>query len=255
MAPATDPTAAPSRWVDLEGAFNVRDLGGLPAGGHVTARNVVYRGDSLDDVTPSDIEFLTGHVGLRTVVDLRGPEESRAERGWMSHAGIRYQRIPLFDLTGEATAGVRRAMATDVPAAYREMLALAAPAVAEVVSVVAGVRSAGGPALVHCAAGKDRTGIVVAVLLAAVGVDDEAIVADYLATGERLGTVRAALRRRAVYAESPGPLPAFSAEPIEAVLEVLRGQPGGANGFLSRAGAPAQHVSRLADVMLAPAGG
>jgi hypothetical protein len=250
--PAADGT--PGRWVDLQGAFNVRDLGDLPAGGPVTARNVVYRGDSLDGATPSDIEFLTRRAGLRVVVDLRGPEEPGTERDWLARAGIRYRRIPLFDLTGETTAGIRRSMVDDVPAAYREMLALAAPAVAEVVSVVAGARPGTGPVLVHCAAGKDRTGIVAAVLLAAVGVDDEAIVADYLATGERLAAVRAELRRRSGYAQPAGPLPAFTAEPIEAVLDVLHAQPGGVHGFLIQAGAPAADVSRLPEVMLAPAG-
>jgi protein-tyrosine phosphatase len=248
------------RWVELEGAFNVRDLAGLPAGGRVTASNVLYRGDNLDGLTPADVEVLTRGRGLRTVVDLRSEGELLARAEWLSKAGVDYRHIPLFDLTGEAGTDVRRDIGSDLPAAYRTMLALAAPAIAEIVGVVIDVGSVDGPVLVHCAAGKDRTGIVIAVLLTAVGVSREDVVADYLATGDRLAAVRVGLARRAMYRSDPdssgrsAPLPVFSAEPIEAVLDVLRRDYGGAEGFLRGAGVSPDQVASLARVFLAEAG-
>jgi protein-tyrosine phosphatase len=169
----------------------------------------------------------------------------------MAQTGVEYRHIPLFDLTGEAGTGVRREIGSDLPAAYRTMLALAAPAIEEIVGVIVDERSADGPTLVHCAAGKDRTGIVTAVLLSGVGVSDENVVADYLLTGERLPAVRAALSRRPMYAAGPGQLPVFSAEPIETVLAVLRHDYGGANRFLAQAGVSSAQLRALAAVLLA----
>jgi protein-tyrosine phosphatase len=162
----------------------------------------------------------------------------------------------LFDLTGEAGTGVRRDIVADLPAAYRTMLMLAAPAIAEIVGVIVDDRFEDGPILVHCAAGKDRTGIVIAVLLSALGVSEDDVIADYLLTGERLAAVRAALARRAVYAAPAGQsgqaqsLPAFSAEPIETVLAVLRHDYGGAGDFLTQAGVSPQQLQALGDVLL-----
>ncbi|MDI1288337.1 MAG: tyrosine-protein phosphatase [bacterium] len=238
------------RWVTLEGAYNVRELGGLSAGDRVTASDVLYRGDTLDRVTAGDVNVLTRRLGLRAVVDLRSEAEVGGSAPWMSAHGIAYHHVPLFDLTGEAGSAVRGDLASNVPAAYRRMLALATPAMAEIVSVVADRDAAGGPTLVHCAAGKDRTGIVVAVLLSAVGASDETVITDYLATGERLADVRAALARRAMYTAGPKSLPPFSAAPVETVLTVLREEYGGADGFLTQAGVPESTLHRLRDVML-----
>jgi protein-tyrosine phosphatase len=94
------------------------------------------------------------------------------------------------------------------------------------------------PALVHCAAGKDRTGITVAVLLAAAGVEEADIVADYVVTGLRLDRVRAALSRRGGYPEDmviPEPAP-LDAAPIEGVLAALADL-GGAAAYLRDHGA------------------
>jgi protein tyrosine/serine phosphatase len=240
-----------TRWLALEGAFNVRDLGGLPTARGVIKSGVLYRGDSLVDLTATDIAMLVGEHGLRTVIDLRSEFEQPGPADWMVQSGIAYRHMPLFDLSGEAAAGVRRNLADDVPAAYREMLVLAAPALVDIVRTMVADPDAGVPALVHCAAGKDRTGIVTAVLLSAVDVPDDLVVDDYLATGERLDVVRAALRRRYTYPPNSAPLPLFTAEPVEAVLDALRTDYGGAGAFLQRAGVPSDQIAALAGVLVA----
>lgn len=240
---------AAGRWVDLAGAFNVRDIGGLPAGASVTATGMLYRGDSLDDLTTDDVVTLTER-GVRTVIDLRSDFERTGPPDWMALNGVEYQHMPLFDLTGEAAAGIRTNIVSDVSAAYREMLELAAPAVADVAGVIADDHTA-GVTIVHCAAGKDRTGIVIGVLLLAVGVHPDSVVSDYLATGERLALVRAALARRGVYGQRTAPLPPFDAEPIESIVAVLQQKYGGADRFLLKAGLPVDALEALSRRLLA----
>jgi protein-tyrosine phosphatase len=240
---------AAGRWVDLAGAFNVRDIGGLPAGARMTATNVLYRGDSLDELTPDDLVKLSER-GVRTVIDLRSDLEHTGAPDWMARSGVEYRHLPLFDLTGEAAAGFRTNIVSNVSAAYREMLVLAAPAIAVVAGVIAD-RHSDGVTVVHCAAGKDRTGIVIATLLLAVGVQPDSVISDYLATGEKLTLVRAALARRGVYGQQTLQLPPFDAEPIEAIVAVLQQEHGGADRFLLKAGLPAELLEALSHRLLA----
>jgi protein-tyrosine phosphatase len=242
------------RWLELEGAFNVRDVGGAPAGPWFTTPDVLYRGDNLDQLTPADIAFLAGQRGLRAVVDLRSAVECPAPPPWIAAAGVDYRQIPLLDMSGETLSSVGTALETDVRAAYREMAERAGPGIVDVVSVLASPGGRTGPVLVHCAAGKDRTGIVVAVILAALGVPDEFVVADYMATAERLGAVRAALSQRPpyrdAYRDAPVALPPMTPAAIEAVLDAVRDEPGGARGYLTRWGVSSDQLARLEQLML-----
>ena len=92
----------------------------------------------------------------------------------------------------------------------------------------------------HCAAGKDRTGVVVALALAAVGVPREAIVADYMATGDRITEIMARLRASPTYAEELAPYSDDSRRPraeiMERVFDVLDERHGGAAGWLAAQG-------------------
>ena len=94
-----------------------------------------------------------------------------------------------------------------------------------------------GAALVHCAAGKDRTGVLVALALSAVGVRPEAIIADYAATGERIGPLLARLRRSPMYAADMGSEPDESHRPrpqtMAAFLEQVSSRYGGAIPWLA----------------------
>lgn len=250
------PSDTTVRWVELEGAFNVRDVGGKPAGRQFTAPDVLFRGDNLDDLTPADVALLVGEHRLRAVVDLRSAIEVPAPPDWIAAAGIEYRHIPLFDLSGETLASVATALEADVRAAYRQMAEQAGPAIASVVSVLTSPGPRPGPVLVHCAAGKDRTGIVVAVLLAALGVPDEVVVADYMATAERIAAVRAALSGRPPYQDAarsaPRSAPPMTPVAIEAVLDAVGHEPGGARGYLTRFGVGPDLLAWLEQVMLTP---
>ena len=119
-----------------------------------------------------------------------------------------------------------------------------------IVGALDDIATAAGPVLVHCAAGKDRTGVVVALALAAAGVGASAIIADYVRTGERIGAIMARLRASATYAadlEASATSPASRAPSAWAVLEVLDERYGGPSGWLAAQGFdPARLRPRLA---------
>jgi protein-tyrosine phosphatase len=199
-------------WIDLEGAVNVRDLGGLPtADGLATAERRLLRGDNLQDLSPADVALLVDGIGLTTVVDLRAPAEVAAEGpGPLTRvAAVRHVHHSVLPERGAATDA-----AADALALRRDRAAAADPDEVrsgfylgyledrpdQVVAALRDVARAQGAALVHCAAGKDRTGTVVAVALSAVGVTRDAVIADYLASGERMEAVLARLRASKTYA-------------------------------------------------------
>ncbi|TQM11316.1 tyrosine-protein phosphatase [Pseudonocardia kunmingensis] len=239
------------RWIDLDGAHNVRDVGGLRAGSARVRDGVLLRGDHLEDLTPPAADRLCDELGLRAIIDLRGPREDPRAADWIAASGVARLHLPLVDLTRVTD---RERSRGDVELVYRAMLDDAGPALAQILRfVVADDRT---PALVHCAAGKDRTGITVAVLLAVAGVDSADIVADYVATGERLARVRASLVRRPAYRniEFAPPSPAaLSDAPIRTVLSALDAHAGGAAGFLAAHGTTAAEMEAWRAALLAPA--
>jgi protein-tyrosine phosphatase len=247
-----DAVGGPSaRRVTLEGAHNVRDLGGFETSAGQTREHVLIRADNLDDLTATDVRRLTSEHRVGVVIDLRNPAEGPDPPRWVAGTGVDHHHVPLFDLSGETTAAAGEQLRRDVAYAYRRMFETAGPAIARVLTIITAERATGS-VVVHCAAGKDRTGIVVAVLLRALGVAEDAVVGDYLATAERIDAVRASLRRREMYRPPPGagPLPVMTAAPIEAVLAALRDEPRGADGYLARRGVTPGQLERFRQLML-----
>jgi protein-tyrosine phosphatase len=242
-----------ARWVDLEGAVNVRDLGGLEvAGGGRTAPGVLLRSDNLQGLTGRDVDRLLHGHGVRVVVDLRTVAEVELE-GPGPLAGderVDIRHRSLFPEAGERTDVAAdgllpwqgRPLGGD-PAespAVRAYLGYLRDRPDSIVAALRDVAEADGAAVVHCAAGKDRTGVVCAVALAAVGVAREAIVADYVATGDRLGPLLARLRASPTYAADLDGRPDATHRPrpetMTRVLDVLDEQDGGAGGWLAAHG-------------------
>jgi protein-tyrosine phosphatase len=247
-------------WIDLDGAVNVRDLGALPTGdGQSTVAGRLLRGDNLQDLSPSDVRRLVQDIGVTTVVDLRSPAEVAAEGPgpltWVE--SVRHAYLSVLPERGTATDvaadaltmrrdGARSRYPGDIRAGY--YLGYLEDRPDHVVAAVRSIADAPGAALVHCAAGKDRTGVVVALALSAIGVRREAVVADYTATAERMPAVLGRLRASTTYATDLDKAPDDDhmprAETMTAFLEEVDGRYGGVLRWLSDHGfAPADLAS------------
>jgi protein tyrosine/serine phosphatase len=239
-------------WIDLEGAVNVRDLGGLVTkdGGETTAGRLL-RGDNLQELSPADVARLVRDIGLTTVIDLRSTAELASEgpAPLDAVAGVRHVHNPILPEQGAATDVVADVLLTR-PGEDRSRypgdrvcghyLGYLEDRPDQVVAALRGIARSQGAALVHCAAGKDRTGVVVALALSAVGVRPEAVVADYAATGERIGAILDRLRRSPTYASDVNSTPAESQRPrprtMAAFLAEVNSRHGGVNRWLAAHG-------------------
>jgi protein-tyrosine phosphatase len=161
---------ADGRRLELEGTFNLRDVGGYPAAGGCTTRwRTLLRSDALHRLEPAGSAVLAG-LGLRTILDLR--TQAEAEIAPSALDGLTDRRTHISLLTGDL-----QALPLELGAIYRYMIDECGDTIGAAITVLA--EGGAFPALVHCSAGKDRTGIVVALILGVLGVPDEVIAADY----------------------------------------------------------------------------
>jgi protein-tyrosine phosphatase len=179
----------------LTGVRNFRDVGGLPTTDGLRVRDGrLYRSGHLAHATERDRAFLSG-LGLHTVFDFRNSADQALEGPDVALPGVRNVNIPLTDpadaadfwlMVREGTLAQLRAALPDgeaeatMVASYREMVL---GRTAEHGRVLRALAAGEMPALLHCAAGKDRAGLTVAVVLLALGVERDAITADYLKSG------------------------------------------------------------------------
>jgi protein-tyrosine phosphatase len=193
---------AAERLLPLEGAQNFRDLGGYATeAGRCVRWGAVFRSDSLAALSAADLGYLE-RLGLRLVCDFRGDAEVEAEPNLLAgRPPFEYWRQPLGDAS-VAPAEWRRRFESgelgDIDASwltrsYRGMIDRSAPEIGAVFRRLA--RQDGLPAVLHCTAGKDRTGVTVALLLLLLGVPREQVIEDYALTGHYTGDrIRAAER-------------------------------------------------------------
>jgi hypothetical protein len=169
------------RRLHWDGCLNVRDLGGLSTtDGRRTRPGAVIRADNLDMLTAEGWAALADY-GVRTVVDLRDEREYRPLLA--RPEGVDLVRVPLDQLAGPAW-WERFGGQDGTPLSFRPYLDHCPDAVRAVVSAVALARP--GAVVVHCKAGRDRTGLAALVLLAAVRTEPGEIVADYLLSAANL---------------------------------------------------------------------
>ncbi|MEU7867430.1 tyrosine-protein phosphatase [Dactylosporangium sp. NPDC049140] len=166
---------------DHPNLFNFRDLGGYAtADGRVTRWRRLFRSDSLSRIDPADAASFTA-LGVRTVIDLRRPRE--VERDGRVHAfhGLTYHHLhPVHAEWEEATDAAETSDARWLANRYLDLAEHGHAAITAAVEVIADADNA--PVVVHCVAGKDRTGVVSAVTLGALGVPDDVIAEDYALT-------------------------------------------------------------------------
>jgi protein-tyrosine phosphatase len=237
-------------WLFLDGAVNARAV--VPG--------VLLRSDNLQSLTPRDLRLLVDEQAVEVVLDLRtgveveleGPGPLTRERT------VRIEHRSLYPESGRNTdlAGAvkpwRRLDENESPGEPPVVRSYISYLNRRPDSIVASIRTiarAEGAVLVHCAAGKDRTGVVVAVALDAAGVDRTAIVSDYLATRERIEAILARLVSSSTYraeleADNPrahAPVP----ETMERFFELIDERFGGSVDWLSANGLSESDLERL----------
>lgn len=231
------------RRLNLDGVYNLRDIGGYSVPGGRTRPRTILRADSPHRLSPAALAALND-LGLRTTIDLRRDAECAvAPSVFRADGTIRYVHLPL---QGEATGGGPRP--ATLRATYSHMLAEAQPAIVAVLRTLA--QPAALPALVHCTAGKDRTGLIIALLLGLAGVTPTVIAADYALSAQYLGEAyRAEARLRAEAAGIPwAAYQQFLICPPDLMLDTLdelEQTYGGVRAYLSAAGLHAAELDHL----------
>jgi len=245
------------RRVTLETCQNFRDLGGYETSDGRTVRwNRLYRADTLHRLTPADMATLVD-LGLRTVIDLRASDElERHGRVRVAEHDIAYHHLAMIDEVMGPGRPVLLSPDEEPPPAgvfYLRMLEHARPVVRTALGLLAGPDSL--PAVFHCTAGKDRTGILAAVVLGLLGVPEATIVADYVATEEARAEREAFLAvHDPEYLARLEAMPAASrdarAETMHLFLDGLAEQHGSADALAAWIGVGDDVVGRLRGALL-----
>lgn len=163
----------------LQGAFNVRELGGYPAeSGKPTKGHAFLRADGLHHLTPSDIDYLVEY-GLTSVVDLRSEDEIlRSPNPLADYPGVDYINISMIiGSIDDVTQAVVEHKERFLSMFYMQLIQKASTSICDVFNFFADHKE--GVTLYHCSAGKDRTGIISALLLGLAGADKFDILSDY----------------------------------------------------------------------------
>ena len=231
------------RHIELDGAFNVRDVGGYTTeDGSVTRWRRLLRADSLHRLTAESQRRLLDY-GLGTVIDLRRPTEVAREANVFATSGeVQYHNLPL--LLDEHR---EHEEATTSPLElYRFFLDNCREQLREIMTTIA---ESTPPVLVHCFVGKDRTGVVIALALGAAGVASETIADDYELSEQPLLPLMAEIRARLVgLGIDVTRFDLLSGAPRAAMIETLayvEKQYGDAAGYLTAIGLGREHIEAL----------
>jgi len=237
------------RWIELDGVVNMRDLGGLPTtDGGVVQPHRLIRSDNLQDLYPADVAHLVD-LGVSDIVDLRSHREVHLTgEGPLRATALRHHHHsfisePLPGQDDPAFLSTRPELLATVKDQdywsqhYRGYLVERPDSVSAALSVVA---TAQGATIIHCAAGKDRTGTVVGLALAVAGVPRAEIVSDYVLTSERLDRIIDRLSGVDPYRETLRDKPRDEQIPLatsmDALLTMVDDDFGGAAGWLRAQG-------------------
>lgn len=242
--------------ITLSAPVNVRDLGGIAVTGGRVREGLAIRADDLSTVTPEVAEALVAD-GLRAVIDLRSIEELELTgRGPLgTESSLTYHHIPFMADIGDAKDGDLVLEQHLFGELYLRMFENAAH---QIVSSLAVIAHAPGTVAFHCSAGQDRTGVLAASLLLALGADDEQIVADYARTGasseairKRLAPTLAPLMLRYGYDLNDAARAAlradFSDAPMRTLLDTLQERYGDRLAPLRAAGLTDALIAQLRD--------
>jgi len=234
------------RRIDLPGCDNFRDLGGYPAHGGTQLRwRRLFRSDALHGLTREAADSVVDELGVGVIVDLRSTGEVEAAGcGPLRDRRLVYHHLPLFD----GPLKVDPTQAAPVTLADRYFL-IVEQAKAPIARIITALAESSTPVVYHCTAGKDRTGLISAIVLGLLGVPDEFIIADYAATQETLDAIVGRLTELAGYREALERLPADTLharpETMASLLDRLRDRYGSFRRYADEIGLSDAVTDRL----------
>jgi protein-tyrosine phosphatase len=241
----------PARRLPLAGAYNLRDIGGYPAAdGGQTRWRTLFRADSLHRLTVEEQEALLEY-GVRTVIDLRRPDEvASAPNVFATSPRVRYLHLSITDGAPDPSGP---SIALDE--LYRRILDQRGAQLGAVLTALA--ENGAFPAVVHCTAGKDRTGLIIALLLRLARVPPEEVVADYALSAIYLEEtfwqeVSARLTAAGIPLDRYRQLLTAAPETMVATLAYLDQRYGGAAGYATHLGLDDRQLATLRRALVAP---
>jgi protein-tyrosine phosphatase len=250
----------PSGNIAFKSLLNFRDVGGIPAGGkHRLKEGILYRSANPDRLRKDDIEKLR-ELNIRTIIDLRAPAEVSKKLVAIDHSEKLSLPLDFQQATRERLKPVifrkdSEELIADISnEIYLEILDASAPVFRQVLETLASPDHS--PALIHCQAGKDRTGIIVALVMLALGVERKFIVSDFMRSNEALlphFKKRFLLRKIVTFGYFPYRNMLFAVSVrqrnIESVLDRIENHYGGIEGYARSAGFDISLLTEVKRVM------
>ncbi|HET8843243.1 MAG TPA: tyrosine-protein phosphatase [Ktedonobacteraceae bacterium] len=235
------------RRLELEGSYNIRDIGGYATlDGYSTRWRVLLRGDSLHALPQQSQRLLLAYP-VRTIIDLRRSSELlKVPSIFAASSDVRYINVSLL----EDQQKVRDA--PSLQELYQHILEMCQPEIQQILQLMATADIF--PCVVHCAVGKDRTGLIIALLLSIANVPVETIASDYALSAGYLEPffeiLRARAAREAPDAQRSEWLLSALPETMIATLEYVKSRYGSVNDYLLAIGLTSQQLATLRSILV-----
>ena len=240
----------PQRFIPLEGCFNFRDLGGYQAQDNRTVKyRTLFRADNPQFLTEADAAYVASDLGVAVVSDLRNPEDALESERWPQPSShVRYANVPFLEGWDMTPPKLGEDPIERLAAAYQWTITNSGARIVEALTVLA--QSSNSPAMFHCTAGKDRTGILSAMVLSLLGVDEQQIFEDFYLTNQIIDTLGERLRSRPGNEHrSPRSFEVPSGL-MEQVLGGIRDAHGGVEGYVRANGISDATIDQLKQRLL-----
>lgn len=237
--------------IPLEGAYNVRELGGYSINNGITSFNSFLRGDSLEEITNNDLKLLEEY-GIKNILDLRGDIEIGDEvKIIRDNSNLEYKQISLFGDIEKAESEDITKMIVENPEeflieVYIAALSEAKSAMKEVFNHIAKCE---GGILFHCTDGKDRTGVISALLLDLAGVKKSDIIANYQVTHTYIKENPKVIEQAKQYSEG---LIYSKPEYIGNLLKYLEKNYNNAESYLENIDVSKENIGKIKEKLISP---
>jgi protein-tyrosine phosphatase len=247
------------RVMAFENIQNCRDLGGYTAkGGRTVAWRRLYRGADPTEMSARDMEILKSDIKLKTVIDLSSPDEVKKtkEIRLFEDAGVEYFHVPFRPDESNYYQKELKLYQKTLNMGYFYLGRIGHESfgckLIQALEIIAAPQN--HPVFFHCGAGKDRTGVLAAVVLKLLGVSDADVVGDYLFTDAVMAEIRDKVVSHPATTDEVKNLPDFhwwaKPEYMQTFLDGLKNEYGGAAGYLKKYGADKTLVKRLVKALL-----